>query len=125
MKERDKELENNDVYQRKILLESLYLINQNLSKLLKCISELEGSVNQVGKSQDMLINAVQLTSDIYVKGKEMPPAYERQRSEMASPKFDPRLASFDIDPYLPKHIKEENKLENSLCSSQSVYSLHY
>ena len=69
-----------------------------MSKLLECISELEGAVNQVGKRQDMLINAVQLTSDIYVKGKEIPPAYERQRSEMASPKFDPNLASFDIDP---------------------------
>ena len=89
MKERDKQLEDNDVYRRKIWLESLDLINQNLSKLLECISELEGAVNQVGKRQDMLINAVQLTSDIYVKGKEIPPTYERQRSEMASPKFDP------------------------------------
>ena len=79
MKVRDKQLEDNDVCQRKIWLESLDLINQNLSKLLECISELEGSVNQVGKKQDMLINSVQLTSDIYVKGKEIPPAYERQR----------------------------------------------
>ena len=45
MKERDKQLEENDVYQRKIWLESLDLINQNLSKLLECISELEGAVN--------------------------------------------------------------------------------
>ena len=45
----------------------------------------------------MLIKAVQLTSDIYVKGKEIPPAYERQRYEMVSLKFDPKLASFDID----------------------------
>ena len=45
MKERDKQLEDNDVYRRKIWLESLDLINQNLSKLLECISELEGSVN--------------------------------------------------------------------------------
>ena len=62
---------------------------------------------------------------IYVKGKEIPPAYERQSSEMASPKFDAQLACFDIDPYLPKHIKEENELENSPCNYQSVYSLHY
>ena len=98
MKERDKQLEDNDVYQRNISLESLDSINQDLSKLLECISELEGVVNQVEKRQDMLINAVQLTSDIYVKGKEIPSAYERKISEMASPKFDPRLASFDIDP---------------------------
>ena len=93
MKERDQKLEDNDVYRRKIWLESLDLINQNLSKLLECIPELEGAVNHVGKRQDMLINAVQLTSDIYVKGKEIPPAYERQRSEMASSKFDPHLAA--------------------------------
>ena len=80
MKERDQQLEDNDVYRRKIWLEILDLINQNLSKLLECISKLEGAINQVGKRQDMLINAVQLTSDIYVKGKKIPPAYERQRS---------------------------------------------
>ena len=80
MKERDQQLEDNDVYRRKIWLESLDLINQNLSKLLEYILELEGAINQVGKRQDMLINAVQLTSDIYVKGKEIPPTYERQRS---------------------------------------------
>ena len=33
------------MYRRKIWLESLELINQNLSKLLECISELEGTVN--------------------------------------------------------------------------------
>ena len=49
MKERDKQLEDNDVYQRKIWLESLDLINQNLSKLLECISKLEGAIDQVGK----------------------------------------------------------------------------
>ena len=49
MKERDKQLEDNDVYQSKIWPESLDLINQNLSKLLECISELEGSINQVGE----------------------------------------------------------------------------
>ena len=98
MKDRGKQLEDNDVYRRNIWMESLDLINHNLSKLLECISELEGSVNQVGKRKDMLITVVQLTSDIYVKGKEIPPSYERQRLEMASPKFDPQLASFDIDP---------------------------
>ena len=37
MKDRDQQLEDNDVYRRKFLLESLELINQNLSKLLECI----------------------------------------------------------------------------------------
>ena len=77
MKDRDKQLEDNDEYRRKIWLESLDLINQNLSKLLECISELEGTVNQIGKKQDTLINAVQLNSEIYEKVKEIPFAFEK------------------------------------------------
>ena len=65
MKDRDQWLEDNDEYRRKTWLESLDLINQNLSKLLECISELEGRVNQVGKRQDTLIGAVKLNSEIY------------------------------------------------------------
>ena len=48
MKDRDKELEANDVYRRKIWHESLDLINKNLSDTLGCISELERTVNQMG-----------------------------------------------------------------------------
>ena len=44
MKERDKELEDNDVYRRKIWHESLEMINTNLSNMLSCISELESTV---------------------------------------------------------------------------------
>ena len=98
MKDRDQQLEDNDEYRRKIWLESLDLINQNLSKLLDCISKLEGTVNQVGIRQDTLIGAVQLNSEIYEKGKEIPPAFERQKSEMKFPKFDRSEASFDVDP---------------------------
>ena len=74
------------------------MINQNLSKLLECISELEGTTNQVGKRQDTLISVVQLNSEIYAKGKEIPPAFEGQKYEMKFPKFDPNMASFDVDP---------------------------
>ena len=48
MKERDRELEDNDFYRRKIWHESLDLINTNLSNMLGCISELESTVNKVG-----------------------------------------------------------------------------
>ena len=98
MKDRDQQLDDNDEYRRKIWLESLDLINQNLSKLLECIFELEGTMNQVGKKQDTLINAVQLNSEIYVKSKEIPPVFQRQKYEMKFLKFDPNLASFDVDP---------------------------
>ena len=48
MKDIDKELEDNDVYRRKFLHESLDLINKNLSDMLSCISELESTVNKMG-----------------------------------------------------------------------------
>ena len=51
----------------------------------------------MGKKQDTLISAVQLNSEIYAKGKEIPPAFERQKYEMKFPKFDPSLANFDVD----------------------------
>ena len=109
MKERDQQLEDNDVYRRKFWLESLDLINQNLFKLLECISELEGIVNQVGKKQDTLINAVQLNSEIYAKGKEIPPAFERQRAEMNFPENFPSMFSICTFP---------NFNRNPLCSSK-------
>ena len=48
MKERDKELEDNDAYRRKFWLEILDLINTNLSNMLSCISKLESTVNKLG-----------------------------------------------------------------------------
>ena len=80
MKERDQQLEDNDEYRRKTWLESMDLINQNLSKLLECISKVEGTINQVGKRQDMLIHAVQLNNEISAICKEIPPTVERQTS---------------------------------------------
>ena len=87
------------------------LINQNLSKLLECISEVEEAVNQVGKRQDTLIHAVQLNNEISAKGKEIPPVVERQTSEMKFPKFDPSMASFDVDPpnIIPKKAYKRRK----------------
>ena len=70
--ERDKELENNDVYRRKIWHESLDLINNNLSNFLSLISELEGTINNVGKRQDQLITHMKIIDDISSKKKETP-----------------------------------------------------
>ena len=111
MKDRDQQLEDNEEYRRKTWLESLDLINQNLSKLLECISELEGTVNQVGKRQDTLIHAVQLNNEISVKGKEIPSAFERQKAEIKFPRFDPSEASFDVDPpnIIPKKAYKRRK----------------
>ena len=111
MKERDQQLEDNDEYRRKTWLESMDLINQNLSKLLECISKVEGAVNQVGKRQDTLIHAVQLNNEISAKDKEISHAVERQTSEMRFPKFDPSMANFDVDPpnIIPKKAYKRRK----------------
>ena len=73
MKERDQQLEI-DEYRRKTGLESMDLINQNLSKLLECISEVEGAVNQIGERQDTLIHVVQISNETSAKGKGISPA---------------------------------------------------
>ena len=95
MKEKDKELEDNDVYMRKIWHESLDMINTNLSNMLSCISELESTVNKVGQNQDRFITLVEFTNDICSE-KEEPT--EKKRPDITFPKFPPCLARFDIDP---------------------------
>ena len=111
LKERDQQLENDDEYRRKTWLESMDLINQNLSKLLECISEVEGTVNQVGERQDTLIRAVQISNETSAKGKGISPALEKQKAEIKFPKFDPSEASFDVDPpnIIPKRSYKRRK----------------
>ena len=98
MKERDRELEDNDVYKRKIWHESLDLINTNLSNMLGCISELEHTVNKVGQIQDSLITLVEYTNDICTTTKEEPTPSEKKRPDMTFSKFSPCLESFDLEP---------------------------
>ena len=71
---------------------------------------MEGTVTQVGKKQDTLIFAVQLNNEISAKGKEIPPTVEKQTPEM-SPKFEPSMASFDVDPpnIIPKKANKRRK----------------
>ena len=111
MKERDQQLEDDDEYRRKTWLESMDLINQNLSKLLECISEVEGTVNQVGDRQDTLIHAVQLSNELSAKGKGISLTLERQKSKIKFPKFNPSEASFDVDPpnIIPKRAYKRKR----------------
>ena len=87
------------------------LINQNLSKLLECISEVEGIVNQVGERQDTLIHGVQLSNEISTKGKEIPPAVGREKAKIKFPRFVPSEASFDVDPpnVIPTKVYQRRK----------------
>ena len=88
MKDRDKVLEDNAAYRRKIWHESLDLINKNLSEMMGCISEMERTVNQMGLKQDT--------------------PSETKRPDITFSKFSPCFASFDLDP--PNIIpKKSNK----------------
>ena len=98
MKDKDKELEENDIYRRKIWHESSDLINKNLSDILGCISELEKTVNQMGLKQDTLIRFVDLTNDLISTDKVEPIPSEKKRQDMTFSQFSPCLASFDLDP---------------------------
>ena len=111
MKERDQQLEIDEEYRRKTWLESMDLINQNLSKLLECISEVEETVNQVGERQYTLIRAVQISNETSAKGKGISSALEKQKAEIKFPKFSPSEASFDVDPLniIPKREYKKRK----------------
>ena len=67
MKERDKELDDNDAYRRKLLLENLDLINNNLSKFLKVMMEMERTINTLGTRQDDLNKKVELTNELILE----------------------------------------------------------
>ena len=86
-KERDMELEDNDVYRRKIWHESLDLINKNLSSMLSVIDEVENTVNHVGQKQDKLITLVEFTNDLVSNGKEK--ASEKKKPNTPSKNFLP------------------------------------
>ena len=111
MKDRDKVLEDNDVYKRKIWHESFDLININLSNMLSCISELENTVNRMGLKQDTLINFLNLTNDLISTDKAEPTPLEKKRPDMTFSKFSPCLESFDLDPLNIIHKKSYKRRE--------------
>ena len=51
MKERDQELDDKDAFRRKVWLENLDLINNNLSKFLEVMTEMEHTMNTLGQSK--------------------------------------------------------------------------
>ena len=96
MKERDMELEDNDVYKQKIWHESFDLINKNLSIMLSVIVEVESIVNRVGQKQYTLITLVEFTNDLVTTGNEE--ATKKKRPDITFQKFSPYVLSFDLDP---------------------------
>ena len=118
-KDRNKELEDNDVYRRKIWHESLDLINKNLSDMLGCISELEKTVDQMGLKQDTLISLVNLTNDLISTDKVEPTPSEKKRLDITFSKFSPCLVSFDLDP--PNIIPKKNLITEGRSEKAQLY----
>ena len=99
MMDRDKVLDDNDAYRRKIWLENLDLINNNLSKFLEVMTELENDMNKLGMRQDELNEKVDLTNKLVVEEQtEKENAKKKRRMEMKFPEFNPKLDTLDLDP---------------------------
>ena len=64
MEGRDKVLDDKDAYRRKMWLENLDLINNNLSKFLEVMTELEKNMNTLGMRQNELNRKVDLTNEL-------------------------------------------------------------
>ena len=99
MKERDKVLDDNDAYRRKLWLENLDLINNNLSKFLEVMTEMERTTNTLGARQDDLTKKVDLTNELILEDQmEKENEKKKRRMEMKFPKFNPNLSTLDLDP---------------------------
>ena len=99
MQERDKVLDDNEAYRRKIWLENLDLINNNLSKFLEVMTEMERNMNTLGTRQDDLNKKVDLTNELILEEQtERENEKMKKRKEMKFPKFNPNLATLDLDP---------------------------
>ena len=99
MEGRDKVLDDNDAYHRKVWLENLDLINNNLSKFLEVITELEKNMNTLGVRQDELNKKVDITNKLALEVQtEKESAKGKRKVEVNIPEFHPTWDTLDIDP---------------------------
>ena len=106
VEKRDKELEMDNNYRQKFWNESLDQVNSNLVNMHTMLTELEGTMNNIGMRQDELITQVEYTNDHCLFNKEEPP--EKEKPNISIPKFPPSLVSFNLEPpnlKIPKSYK--------------------
>ena len=106
MEKRDKELDLDNNYRQKLWNESLDHVNSNLVNMHTMLTELEGTMNNIGQRQDELITQVEFNNDHYLFNKEKPP--EKEKLNISIPRFPPSLASFNLEPpnlKIPKSYK--------------------
>ena len=105
MEKRDKELEMDNNYRQKLWNDSLDQVNSNLVNMHTMLTELEGTMNNIGR-QDELITQVEYTNNHCLFNKEEP--LEEEKPSISIPKFPPSLASFHLQPpnlKIPKSYK--------------------
>ena len=99
MKDRDQVLDDNDAFRRKNWLENLDLINNNLSKFLEVMTEMERNMNTLGARQDDLNKKIDLNNELFLEEQiERESIKRKKRTKMKFPKFNPNLATLDLDP---------------------------
>ena len=124
MKERDQELDGKDAFRRKFWLKNFNLINNNLSKFLKVMTEMENTMKTFGKRQDDLNKKVNLTNELILEDQiEKENDKKKKIMEMKFPKFSPNLATLDLDPpniFAPPPKRKKINLPIDLSISSSL-----
>ena len=96
---KSKVLDDNDAYRRKIWLENLDLINNNLSKFLEVMTELEKNMNTLGMSQDDLNKKVDFTNELAQEEQtEKEDAKGKRKVEVNIPEFQPTWDTLYLEP---------------------------
>ena len=99
LEDRDKAQRETDAYRQVEWLENLDLINNNLSKFLEVMTEMEVKMNNLGKRQDQLNEKVDLSNQIFIEEQaEKESKKRKERMEMKFPPFPDYLDTIDLDP---------------------------
>ena len=97
--DRDNKQKDAESYRQKEWLENLDLINNNLSKFLEEMTEMENTMNSLGKRQDELNKKVDLSNEIFIEEQiERETKKRKERREMKFPPFPAHLGTLDLDP---------------------------
>ena len=97
--DRDKKKKEAESYKQTEWLENLDLINNNLSKFLEVMTEMENTMNGLGKRQDELNKKVDLSNQIFIEEQaEKETKKRKEKREMKVPPFSAHLDTLDLDP---------------------------
>ena len=109
--DRDKNQRDTEAYRQVEWLENLDLINNNLSKFLEVMTEMENTMNGLGKRQDQLNEKVDLSNQIFIEEQaEKESKKRKERMEMKFPPFPAHLDTLDLDP--PNVYSSKQKRKN-------------